>query len=118
MSAPTRPPLKSITTTPAGPNAAPQPVDTTAAGVPKVAARKGVRTAVSPDPQQGDGRYAFAWLHICAPRGTTPTATSRCLCGWDRSAVGRDRVLALIEDHTDHRDACPLRNPQEGRAAA
>ncbi|MFF8591979.1 hypothetical protein ACF061_11110 [Streptomyces sp. NPDC015220] len=47
-----------------------------------------------------------------------PTATSWCACGWDRSAVGHRRVLALITDHTAHRDACPLRNPKEGRAAA
>ncbi|POX44972.1 hypothetical protein C3488_31080 [Streptomyces sp. Ru72] len=60
----------------------------------------------------------MAWLHIVAPRGAVPTATSRCLCGWDRSAVGRARVLALINAHSAHRDTCPLRNPQEGRAAA
>ncbi|MER6733605.1 hypothetical protein [Streptomyces puniciscabiei] len=47
-----------------------------------------------------------------------PTATSKCLCGWDRSAVGHARVLALIEAHTAHRYTCPLRHPQEGRAAA
>ncbi|WP_234360038.1 hypothetical protein [Streptomyces sp. DSM 15324] len=118
MSAPTRPPLKSITPTPTGPQAAPPAVDTTAVGGPKVAARKGVPTAVGPEPRRGDGRYPVAWLHISAPRGTTPTATSKCECGRDRSAVGHTRVLALITDHTAHRDACPLRNPQEGRAAA
>ncbi|MFD3572408.1 hypothetical protein [Streptomyces sp. NPDC058644] len=60
----------------------------------------------------------MAWLHIVAPRGAVPTATSKCLCGRDRSAVGHRKVLALIEDHAAHRDACPLRTPQEGRAAA
>ncbi|MBQ1089180.1 hypothetical protein KBY47_08540 [Streptomyces sp. B93] len=60
----------------------------------------------------------MAWLHIRAPRGAVPTATSRCECGRDRSAVGRRRVLALIADHTAHRDTCPLRSPQEGRTAA
>lgn len=118
MSTSARPPLKSITPTASWPHAAPQPVDTTAVGGPKVAARKGVRSAVGSDPRRGDGRYPVAWLHIRAPRGAIPTATSKCLCGWDRSAVGRDRVLALIADHTDHRDACPLCNPQEGSAAA
>ncbi|MEE6269506.1 hypothetical protein V2E29_28225 [Streptomyces diastatochromogenes] len=53
-----------------------------------------------------------------APRGATPTATSKCLCGWDRSAVGQRRVLALIEAHTAHRDTCPLRTHQEGTEAA
>ncbi|MBQ0847644.1 hypothetical protein J8N05_05360 [Streptomyces sp. BH-SS-21] len=60
----------------------------------------------------------MAWLSIVAPRGAVPTATSKCLCGRDRSAVGRAKVLALITDHEAHRDTCPLRTPQEGRAAA
>ncbi|WP_406125632.1 hypothetical protein OHQ89_27215 [Streptomyces canus] len=117
MNGPSRPPLKSVTDTPTGPQAAPQVVDTTTAGEPKVAA-EGVRTALHPDPQAGDGRYPVAWLRITAPRGATPTATSTCLCGRDRSAVGNRRVLDLIVDHTTHRDTCPLRTPQEGRAAA
>ncbi|MDN3024851.1 hypothetical protein [Streptomyces sp. S.PB5] len=45
-------------------------------------------------------------------------ATSKCLCGRDRSAIGRRKVLALIADHTTHRDVCPLRTTQEGRNAA
>lgn len=118
MNTPFRPRLKSITPTTSGPSAAPQHVDATAEGGPKVAARKGVRTALRSDPHRADGRYPVAWLHISAPRGAVPTATSKCLCGWDRSAVGHTRVLALIEDHTGHRDTCPLRATQEGRAAA
>ncbi|CAM5531141.1 hypothetical protein [Streptomyces canus] len=118
MNAPSRPSLKSITDTPTGPQAAPQAVDTTAVGGPKVAARKGVRTAVGPDPQAGDGRYPVAWLTIVAARDATPTATSTCLCGRNRSAVGHVRVLALIADHTAHRNTCPLRTRQEGRDAA
>lgn len=85
-------------------------------GEPKVAA-EGVPIALRPNPPRGDGRYPIAWLHIRAPRGATPTATSRCECGRDRSAVGHTRVLALIDDHTAHRDHCPLRTT-EGRAAA
>ncbi|WP_247694388.1 hypothetical protein [Streptomyces sp. B93] len=118
MSAPTRPHLKSITPTPTSPDPAQPAAPQTAVGEPKGAARKGVRTALRPDGQQGDGRYPVAWLHIRAPRGAVPTATSRCECGRDRSAVGRRRVLALIADHTAHRDTCPLRSPQEGRTAA
>ncbi|MFD7375841.1 hypothetical protein [Streptomyces mirabilis] len=117
MTAPSRPPLKSITPTTATPHAAPQPVDTPAVDEPKGVA-EGVPIAVRPDPQTGDGRYPVAWLHICAPRGAVPTATSKCLCGRDRSAVGKARVLALIADHEAHRDTCPLRTPQEGRTAA
>jgi hypothetical protein len=79
---------------------------------------EGVPIAVRPDPQTGDDRYPVAWLHICAPRGAVPTATSKCLCGRDRSAVGKARVLALITDHEAHRDECPLRAPQKGRTAA
>ncbi|MER5222347.1 hypothetical protein [Streptomyces flaveus] len=99
------------------PHAAQQACDEAALGAPKGVA-EGVRSAVRPDPHTGDGRYPVAWLHIVAPRGTVPTATSKCACGRDRSAIGRARVLALIDDHTAHRDACPLRTPLEGRTAA
>ncbi|WP_206440671.1 hypothetical protein [Streptomyces scabichelini] len=118
MSTPPRPPLKSLPVTPTGPCAANRAVPGPAVGEPKGAARKGVPSALRPDPHQGDGRYPIAWLHIAAPRGAVPTATSKCLCGWDRSAVSRARVLALIDDHTAHRDVCPLRTNQEGRQAA
>lgn len=113
-----RPAGKSNTPTPNQPQAAEPAAPQTAVGEPTGAARKGVPSAVRSDQLVGDGRYPVAWLHIVAPRGTTPTATSKCLCGRDRSAVGHRRVLALITDHSAHRDACPLRNPQEGRTAA
>ncbi|WP_371645974.1 hypothetical protein [Streptomyces mirabilis] len=116
MTAPSRPPLKSITS-PNGMQHADRATPRTAVGEPKGVA-EGVPIAIRPDPQQGDGRYPIAWLHICAPRGAVPTATSKCLCGRDRSAVGKARVLALIADHEAHRDTCPLRTPQEGRTAA
>ncbi|WP_078917424.1 hypothetical protein [Streptomyces sp. NRRL S-813] len=118
MTTPTPPALDCPTNTRTRPHAAPQPVDAAALGEPKGAARQGVRTALGSDPHSDDGRRPVAWLHIVAPRGAVPTATSRCACGRDRSAIGRVRVLALIDDHAAHRDACPLRNPQEGRAAA
>ncbi|MFF3872566.1 hypothetical protein [Streptomyces sp. NPDC001978] len=118
MSAPPRLPLKSLPVTPSGPRAAAQAAPGAAVGEPKGAARKGVPTALRPDPHRGDGRYPVAWLSISAPRGAVPTATSKCLCGRDRSAVGHTKVLALIEDHTAHRDVCPLRTNQEGRQAA
>ncbi|MEU9136183.1 hypothetical protein AB0D33_09490 [Streptomyces sp. NPDC048404] len=117
MSTHRHPPLKSITTTPDGPHAAAQPVDTTAVGEPKDVA-EGVPIAVRPDPHPGNGRYPVAWLTICAPRDAIPTATSKCLCGRDRSAVGHRKVHALIADHENHRATCPLRTTQEGRAAA
>ncbi|BBC34592.1 hypothetical protein SGFS_058860 [Streptomyces graminofaciens] len=111
---------KSTTPTPDQPHAA-EPADpATGRSAPTDVARKGAPSALRPDPQTGDGRYPVAWLHIQAPRrrGAEPTATSKCLCGWDRSAVGQRRVLALIETHTAHRDICPLRSNQEGRTAA
>ncbi|MET7774688.1 hypothetical protein ABZU94_05760 [Streptomyces mirabilis] len=117
MTAPSRPPLKSITPTPNGQQHADQTPARTAVGESKGVA-EGVPIAVRPAPQTGDGRYPIAWLHISAPRGAVPTATSKCLCGRDRSAVGKARVLALITDHEAHRDTCPLRTPQEGRTAA
>jgi hypothetical protein len=110
MNKPTRIPVN-------GPQGAVQGTPRPTVGEPKVAARKGVLSALRPDPQQDVGRYPVAWLHIAAPRGAPLTATSRCECGWDRSAVGHTRVLALIEDHTTHRDRCPLRNLEEGREA-
>ncbi|CAL9523138.1 hypothetical protein SUDANB105_03854 [Streptomyces sp. enrichment culture] len=118
MSPPPRRPLKSLPTTPTGAHTAGPAAPPTAVGEPKGAARKGVRTAARADPQRGDGRYPVACLHIVAPYGAVPTATSRCECGRDRSAVGHTRVLALITDHEAHRTTCPLRIPQEGRAAA
>ncbi|MEU3143787.1 MULTISPECIES: hypothetical protein [unclassified Streptomyces] len=118
MSAQGRPRLEGQPSAPTGPHAAEPAVPRPVEGEPKGAARKGVVTALRPDPRKSDGRYPVAWLHITAPRGATPTATSKCACGRDRSAVGHGRVLALIADHTDHRNACPLRTPQEGRAAA
>jgi hypothetical protein len=87
-------------------------------GEPMAVARKGVPSVLRSDPQQSDGRYPVAWLHISAPSGATPSATSQCECGWHRRAFGRKRVLTLIDDHTDHRGHCPLRSPQEGRNAA
>jgi hypothetical protein len=101
-----------------GPQDAAQAAPRMAVGEPTCAARKGVPSALRPDPQTGDGRYPIAWLRITAPRGAVPTATSQCLCGRDRSAVGHGKVLALIADHEAHRDLCLLRSSQEGRTAA
>lgn len=86
-------------------------------------ARQGVLSALPLDqppsaPPRGDGRFPVAWLHIRASYGATPTATSKCLCGRDRSAVGHRKVLALIADHAGHRGLCPLRTTQERRNAA
>lgn len=118
MSTPPRPPLKSITPTRTLPHAAEPSTLRAAEGEPKGAARKGVRTALRANPRSDDGRYPVAWLHIVASRGAVPTATSRCACGRDRSAVGHARVLDLITDHETHRDTCPLRTPQAERTAA
>ncbi|MEV5982062.1 hypothetical protein [Streptomyces sp. NPDC052114] len=117
MSTPPRSPLEGQPVATTGLHAAAPAAPQRAVGAPKGVA-EGVRTALRPDPHTGDGRYPIAWLHICAPRGAVPTATSTCACGRDRSAVGHGKVLALIDDHTAHRDTCLLRNPQEGRAAA
>lgn len=117
MSTPNRPRLKSIPSAPTGPRPAVQGGLRPAVGASKGVA-EGVPIAVRPHPSRGDGRFPIAWLHICAPHGTVPTATSRCECGRDRSAVGHGKVLALIDDHAAHRTVCPLRAPQKGRAAA
>ncbi|SPE49832.1 hypothetical protein SNS2_1528 [Streptomyces netropsis] len=81
-------------------------------GAPKVAARQGALSALRPDPSHGDGRHPVAWLHICAPKGAIPSATSTCECGRNRSAVGHRKVIALIDGHAAHRATCPLRHPE------
>ncbi|WP_244501216.1 hypothetical protein [Streptomyces sp. TP-A0874] len=119
MSAPNHPRLEGQPPAATGPYAAQPATARTAVGEPTGAARKGVRTALRSDPRRGDGRHPVAWLRIVSPpRGAVPTATSRCACGRDRSAVGKRRVLALITDHEAHRATCPLRHSQEGRTAA
>ncbi|GAA1016803.1 hypothetical protein GCM10009564_53100 [Streptomyces thermogriseus] len=118
MTTPHRPRLEGQPQPATDPHAAQPAAPETTVGEPKGAARKGVLSARPSHRAQGDGRYPVAWLHISAPRGATPTATSKCVCGWDRSAVGHRRVLALIKDHEAHRDTCPLRTTQEGKAAA
>ncbi|NWF27484.1 hypothetical protein HW130_14630 [Streptomyces sp. PKU-EA00015] len=112
-------PLKSLTGHPSGPTAAEPAAAAPGGGAPKVVARQGVHSAVRPDQHAGDARYPVAWLHITAPgRGAIPTATSKCACGRDRSAVGHRKVHELIADHAAHRYLCPLRSFQEGRTAA
>ncbi|MGF1341327.1 hypothetical protein ACQSMD_14590 [Streptomyces flavovirens] len=109
------PPLKCLPSTPTGPHLAePPPADTGSEAARGVA--EGVPSAVRRDQQAGDGRYPIAWLTISAPRGAVPTATSVCACGRNRFAAGHRKALALIEDHTRHRDLCPLRTHQEGAA--
>lgn len=117
MNTPPRSLLKSRPRTESGPDAAAFAVVPAAVGEPAGVA-EGVPSAVRPDPHPGDGRFVIAWLHISAPRGAVPTATSRCGCGRDRSAVGRPKVQQLTSDHMEHRLVCPLRTPLEGRAAA
>lgn len=112
-----RAPLKSIPTTPTGLRAAEPAPTTSGGGAPKDVARQGVNSVLRPEMHPTDGRYPVAWLHITAPKGAIPTATSKCACGWDRSAVGRHNVLALIEAHTAHRENCPLRTTEERDAA-
>ena len=104
-----------------GPQGAVQGPPRATVGELKVAARKGVPTAVRRDPHGDDGRRPVAWLHIVAPPswGVTPSARSWCACGYERQAIGRAAVLQLIAAYGEHRTACPLLNPtSEGRAAA
>ncbi|MFD3922517.1 hypothetical protein [Streptomyces sp. NPDC058595] len=120
MTTPRQSPLKSHTdTTNRAPGAGLRSVPP-AVGAPRGVA-EGVPTAVLPDQQQGDGRTPIGWLTIRVPRKGTPTATSWCACGRDLFASGHAKVLALSEDHTAHRDTCPLHTGttiSEGRAAA
>ncbi|MGW6926261.1 hypothetical protein ACWGA9_34155 [Streptomyces sp. NPDC054950] len=130
MSAPTRPPLKSITPTPAGPDAAPQSVDTTAVGVPKVAARKGVPTAVGSDPtpdRPGIRIYAppvyrhhYDGARWSKRYGDTPTAAYACSCGHTGTATGQQAVADLVTDYAAHKHFCtgtPATLPERRTAA-
>lgn len=120
MSARSHPPLEGQPHSTTGPSTAKPAPSASGSSAPKVVGRKAVPSAHRSDEQKGDGRYPVAWLHITAPpdRQAVPTAHSKCARGWDRSAVGRRNVLALVTDHTAHRDECPLRNPSEGEKAA
>lgn len=122
MSVRHHPPLKSITTTPDGPHAAPQPVDIAAVGEPKGAARQGVRT--SPDPHTSDTSNPTPdrpGIRIFAPPvyrhrndggrwskryGSTPTAAYACPCGQTGTATGAHAVAALVADYGAHRSVC------------
>ncbi|MFF4672375.1 hypothetical protein ACFY1C_21365 [Streptomyces sp. NPDC001279] len=112
-----RPALKSLPATPTGPCLAGPAPATSGSGAPKNVGRKAVPSSLRPDPQVGDGRRPIAWLTITAPRGTTPTATSVCDCGRNLFAAGHRRVLALIDDHTHHRNLCLLRTTEERTAS-
>ncbi|MET7621436.1 hypothetical protein [Streptomyces sp. NPDC005408] len=117
MSTPHPPRPKSLVSAATGPRVAQLAAVPAGVGEPKGVA-EGVPTAVRPEPQPVDGRYFVAWLHVVAPRGGTPTATSKCACGRDRSAVGRDNVRDLVHEHDMHRENCPLRSTTEEREAA
>ncbi|MDT0445968.1 hypothetical protein [Streptomyces johnsoniae] len=101
------------------PRGARQRPHTAAVGASKGVA-EGVVSVLRPGPHRPDGRRPVAWLNVYAPPDwrVVPTAHSWCRCGRDERAAGRKRVAALVAGHTAHRDTCPLRNPQEGRAAA
>jgi len=145
MSAPSRPPLKSITTTPDGPQDAPQPVDAPAVGDPKgvavgvpialprskrFRAGEGRGNDVAPAPDQPGIRiYAppVYRSHDDGARwskrpGDTPNAAYACACGRTRTATGARAVAALVADHDGHKAACPGTSAPlallEGRTAA
>ncbi|MEU1939127.1 hypothetical protein ACH49O_17285 [Streptomyces coeruleorubidus] len=134
------PPTKSHTDTAPRPQAAPQPVDTTADGEPKGAARKGVVTAlprpnrpaarpgVDPTPDQPGirifappvYRHHYDGARWSTRPGALPTAAYACQCGQTGTATGPDNVAALVSEYDAHRSACtgaPAATP-EGRAAA
>ncbi|GGQ82011.1 hypothetical protein [Streptomyces asoensis] len=116
MSTPTRPLLKSITPTPAGPDAAPQPVETAAVGVPKVAARKGVPIAVGVDPTpESPGiriyappvyRHHYDGARWSKRYSDTPTAAYACPCGHTTTATGQQAVADLVADYAAHKHFC------------
>ncbi|MFJ7075186.1 hypothetical protein [Streptomyces sp. NPDC098781] len=142
MSTPPHPRLKSIPGAPSGLSAAPQAVDTTAAGEPKGAARKGVVTAlrskgfrtsdirpgVDPTPERPGiriyappvYRHHYDGARWSKRQGDTPNAAYACSCGQTGRARGRDSVAALVHEYAAHTSGC-TGTPDasmEGRAAA
>ncbi|MFC5213902.1 hypothetical protein [Streptomyces coerulescens] len=142
MSTPPRPPLKSVTHTPSGPPVAPQPVDMSAVGEPKGAARKGVVTALrskgfrpsdirpdaDPTPEQPGiriyappvYRHHYDGARWSKRQGDTPNAAYACRCGQAGRARGRDSVAALVYEYAAHTSGCtgtPAAS-MEGRVAA
>ncbi|MEU9056612.1 hypothetical protein AB0D37_40545 [Streptomyces sp. NPDC048384] len=142
MSTPPHPHLKSILDTPTGPHAAQQPVDTTAIGEPKAAARKGVVTALrsdqyrsnearhsTPDPtpdQPGIRIYAppvyrhhYDGARWSKRHGDTPTAAYACSCGQTGTANGPRQVAGLVSEYDAHKSTCAgtPATTQEKRAA-
>ncbi|MGW6261722.1 hypothetical protein [Streptomyces sp. NPDC055085] len=123
------PHLKSITTTPDGPQAAAQPVDSPAVGEPKGGA-EGVPVALPRSKRfpAGEGRGNGAdptpdrpGIRIYAPpvyrhhkdgarwsmrHGDTPNAAYACTCGQMRTAIGAQAVTALVADYGAHKDVC------------
>ncbi|MFD9493639.1 hypothetical protein ACFWA1_19425 [Streptomyces sp. NPDC060005] len=123
------PHLKSISTTPDGPQDAAQPVDNPVVGEPKGVA-EGVPTALPRSKRfpAGEGRGNGAdptpdrpCIRIYAPavyrhhkdgvrwstrHGDTPNAAYACGCGQTRTAIGAHAVAALVADYDAHKNAC------------
>ncbi|SCD90598.1 hypothetical protein GA0115242_116832 [Streptomyces sp. SolWspMP-5a-2] len=142
MTGPDSPHLDCPTPSTTGRHAAPQPVNPTAVGEPKGAARKGVVTALrskkfaasdvhpsaDPTPDQPGLRifappvYRDHWDGACwsTREGSPPSAAYACRCGQTGTARGARRVAALVAEYDAHTSACmgaPTTTP-ERRAAA
>ncbi|QNP75887.1 hypothetical protein IAG44_21510 [Streptomyces roseirectus] len=109
-------------------------------GGPKDVARKGVPSALVPDPRPHtdsitDPTPERPGIRICAPPvyryhydgarwskryATTPTAACACACGHTRTATGQRAVTALVTEYGRHKTTCtgtPTAQPDR-RAAA
>ncbi|MFI0908197.1 hypothetical protein ACH4TE_32490 [Streptomyces sioyaensis] len=85
------------------------PADSSA---PRVVARKGVLSAVRPDPHQlpqPEPEPVFYGLHITAEPEWRISVTAACPCGYLRQVRGRAAVLRVIEEHASHMKTCPRR---------
>lgn len=73
------------------------------------------------NPHTPTGRTeVVGWLRIVAPPDWSAKVCGQswCRCGYDRTAIGRAAVQQLVQDHTDHREHCPLLDGGEGSLAA
>ncbi|SHI19828.1 hypothetical protein [Streptomyces sp. 3214.6] len=110
------PPSKSVTPAPDQPSAAEPALSLAAGGVPRVAARQGVSSALAHDPDAVI--VTGIWPGLQVQFTSPPVADWLCSCGHHERARGRAAVIELTTrvkvGHCPHRTA----PAQEGRAAA
>ncbi|MFB8407945.1 hypothetical protein [Streptomyces albidoflavus] len=76
-------------------------------------------TQPTPIRREAGPRHAVRWLRIVAPPSHSAPVSARswCQCGFERTALDRASVLALVDAHAAHPTDCPLLGPEGSKAA-